>query len=146
MELPVARENGVTFERDSALLDAKWMIDERGMAIIYYARSESNVQRDKYNSLKRKTDVTGITVYAYPVTFNPIDDQLRKAGLKEEVDVLIYTAMKDWSLNDIIPIDDIDHTRDSIVLMGKSYIIKEVGFANHFSDTFLNVTFGLALR
>jgi len=145
MTLPVST-TGVTLEKNCALIDSKHEIDERGMAISYYPRGESNIQRDKYNSIKRKSSVTAKTMRAFPVNYNPIDDDLRKAGLREKVDVMIYTAMKDWIDLSIDPEIDIDTTRGSIVINNRSYIIKEIGFANHFYDVFLNVTFGLVRR
>lgn len=140
---------GVQFEKESALADAKWVIDERGVTIIYYPRTETEIGRDKYNSLNKKSIVSvadSITMKAFPVTYSPLDDDLKKAGLREVVDVLIYTSMQDWIDNDINPEEDIEDIRDSIVLRGRTYSIKDFGFANHFSDTFLNVTFGLVLR
>lgn len=145
MTLPVATD-AVDFEKSHALEDSKHEIDERGMSISYYARTETNVERDRYDSLKRKTAVTAITMKAFPVTYNPIDDDLRKAGLREKVDIMIYTAMQDWIDNTIEPETEIDSTRASIVIRGRTYAIKEIGFANHFYDTFLNVTFGLVRR
>lgn len=138
---------GPEFERDSALADAKWVIDERGMQLEYYSRSENLVVRDRYNSLSRKTIIPPtITMNAFPVIYDPIIDQLLRAGLREMVDVLVYTAMQDWIDNNLNPFNDIDHERDSLKLQGKTYIIKEFGVVNQFSDTFLNVTFGLVLR
>lgn len=145
MKLPVSRV-GVKMETSTALADAKWMIDERGDLIIYYSRTETTVGRDKYNSIKKKTIVTGIEMYAYPINFNPVNEELRKAGLREMVDVIVYTAMKDWTDNDLNPENDIDHTRDTVVLRGKTYKIKNTGLVNHFSNMYLNVTIGLALR
>lgn len=142
MSLPVATL-GVSLEKTTALLDAKWIIDERGDTITFYDREEDNIQRDKYNSIKRKETVyEGYTMKAFPIQFNPIDKDLRAAGLREIVNVLLYTAMQDWSDLEIDPIT-LDITRSTIVLKNKTYKIKEKGFANHFSDEFLNVTFGL---
>ena len=143
--LPVSRM-GSHFEKITALLDAKWMIDERGALITYYKRNESDVSRDRYYSIKKKGAVTATTMYSFPITFNPTDKELMKAGLRENVDVMIYTAMQDWIDEDIIPKTEIDSTRDTINLMSESYQIKEIGFSNHFLDTFLNVTFGLVQR
>jgi hypothetical protein len=145
--LPVSTV-GVTFERDNALLDAKWMIDERGMSIVYYKREENNdIERGKYNSIKRRSSVVATAnMKAFPVQWNPMEEEILKAGLRERVDLLIYTAMLDWTNNDLDPENDISHVRDTIVLKGKSYSIKDLGFVNHFYDTYLNVTFGLVLR
>lgn len=145
MKLPVSNI-GTKHEKDCALLDSKSIIDERGSSIEYYPRSETNISRGDYNSIKRKSSVVPINLNAFPINYNPIDKDLRKAGLREEVDILIYTAMKDWIDNSINPEIEIDITRASFVLRERTYIIKEIGFANHFYDTFLNVTFGLVRR
>jgi len=142
MRLPVATP-GVSLEKTTALLDAKWIIDERGDTITFYDREEDNVQRDKYNSIKRKETVyEGYTMKAFPIQFNPIDKDLMKAGLREIVDVVIYIAMQDWIDLELDPFK-IDLTRSSVVLKEKTYKLKDKGFVNHFSDTFLNVTLGL---
>lgn len=145
IKFPVSR-TGIAVEKDSALLDAKWMIDERGILIEYKQRNESTIDRDKYNSLKEKQNIISHNLYAFPVQFNPTEKDLKKSGLREKVDVMIYTAMLDWNIFEIVPKTDIDSTRDSFVLLGETYIIKDMGFVNQFSDTFLNVSFGLVQR
>jgi hypothetical protein len=122
------------------------VIDEIGMPIVYYSRGESSVQRDKYDSLKRRTVVDGINMYAYPVTYNPIDKDLKKAGLREKVDVLIYTAMRDWNNNNINPEVDINAARASFKIRERTFTIKEYGLISQFQDTFLYATFGLVRR
>ena len=70
---------GVDLERDTALLDTKWMIDERGEKINIYERGESNVTRGKYNSIKvKETDTVELTINALP-QLNPTEKQLEKA-------------------------------------------------------------------
>jgi hypothetical protein len=143
---------GSELDRNNALCDAKQVIWEWGMEIAYYQRSETLIQRDKYNSRKRKTivDPATIVMRAYPIVYAPRDDDLKKAGLREKVDVLIYTAMQDWIDNSIDPDSDIDSTRDTFSLTNmfnrRTYQIKEIGLVNQFVDTFLNVSFGLVLR
>lgn len=141
MNLPVST-TGVNFEKTTALLDAKWMIDERGEFITFYERGETNVQRDKYNSLKQKEEIIpGIEIKAIP-ELNPIDKQIEKAGLREKVEVILYTAMQDWIDINIDP-RKIDMTRSSVTFRNESYKIKDTGFINHFGDTQLNITLGL---
>ena len=146
MTLPVSI-GGVALEKKTALLDAKWVIDERGDTIEFYERTEDEVTRDKYNSIKRKNMILPATktMNAFPIQFNPIDKDMLKAGIRERVDVIIYTAMQDWMDIDIDP-RKIDMSRSSVVLREETYKIKDKGLVNHFSDTFLNVTLGLVLR
>ena len=145
MNLPVSN-SGVLLEKITALVDAKWMIDERGAEIKYYPRGESKIQRDAYDSIKGRTIVDAIVMNAFPIETNPLEKQLMKAGLRETHDVVITTAMQDWINNDINLKIDIDIIRSTIVVDGVTYNIKEIGFVNQFSDTHLNITFGLARR
>lgn len=134
---------GVLQEKIDALIDSQAHILEYGDGITFYPRGEEDVSRDKYNSLKSKEDsISYYTMNAFPIQFNPIEKELNKAGLREIVDLLIYTAMQDWIDLSIVP-REIDIIRSTIVYQSETYKIKEIGFTNHFSDTFLNVTFGL---
>lgn len=134
---------GVYQEKIDALIDAQAHILEYGDNIIFYPRGENDISRDKYNSLEIKDNtVSSYSMNAFPIQFNPIEKELNKAGLRKIVDLLIYTAMQDWIDLSIIP-REIDTIRSTIVYQSETYKIKEIGFANHFSDTFLNVTFGL---
>jgi hypothetical protein len=134
---------GVLQEKIDALIDAQVHIMEYGDEIIFFPREEDDISRDKYNSLKqRDSSISYYSMKAFPVQFNPIEKELNKAGLREIVDLLIYTAMQDWNDISIIP-REIDTVRGTIVYQSETFKIKEIGFVNHFSDTFLNVTFGL---
>ena len=141
MSLPVSTV-GVGFERTTALLDTKWMIDERGEEIKIYERGESDVTRDKYNSIKvKKTDVVELIINAFP-QLNPTEKQLEKAGLRDMVDVILTTAMQDW-IDNVIEPREFDIVRNSVVFRNETYKIKNIGFINHFYDTQLNVTLGI---
>jgi hypothetical protein len=136
---------GVYHERNCALEDARFQIDERGELIQIIERNEVNVSRDRYNSVKKRSQTTKYSFKTYPIDFNPNERALEKAGLREEVDVVIYTAMKDWSDNGI-DFKDIEPTKMTIKLRGENYEIKQKGLASQFSDTFLWITFGIFKR
>lgn len=140
---------GVQLERDNALTDAKDVIDERGMDIVTYERQSvldaNDVRRDAYGSIKRNITTTASFKHelkAYPVISQPNNKQIEKAGLREQSEMIIYTAMKDW--NDLnIGFEDIDLIRDTMTIGGIKFAIKEKNTINHFADIFLNVVFSL---
>jgi hypothetical protein len=140
--LPVA-QLGVSFENTGALLDIKWVIDERGAPITINHRVEGDIMRDKYNSIKQKEVVTTrYTMNAFPIQPNPTEDQLTKAGFIERVDIIMYTAMLDWTDNSLNPKNDIDIVRDTIEYDGVTYKLKNFNFLKNFSNTFGEVVLG----
>ena len=134
---------GVYHERNCALIDAKSIIDERGDLVQFYFRIESNVTRDKYNSIKKRAVDTKYNIRAYPVQFSPSEKQLEKAGIREQAEVVIYTAMKDWITAGINFEDFEMDGRSTVRLQGQIYEIRNKGLVNQMNDTFLNVSFGL---
>lgn len=134
---------GIWQERTDALIDIKNNVDERGDLIQFIFRTEANVARDVYNSIEKREETTSYFMRAYPVEFSPSIKKLEKAGLREECNVLIYTAMKDW-INNGIDFKDIEiATRNTIKLQGDTYEIKEKALVSQFADTFLYITFAL---
>ena len=132
---------GVGLEQKYALADAKACIDQRGRDIIIQHTTEEDVTRDIYNSIKKREPLN-FTIKAFPVKFNPTADALEKAGIKENVDVLVTTAALDW-MNNNLTIKDIDSTRSEVILDGETYTIKDKNQVNMFSDAFLNIVLGL---
>jgi len=144
--LPIANM-GVIFERNSALADAKAIIDERGMLVKYFERTETEIQRDIYSSIKAKNKISDpILLNAYPIRTNPTVKDLMKCGLRDMADMIITTAMQDWIMQGIDPQVAIDMTRCSFEIMAMTYKVKEIGYINQFHDIFLNVTFGLSKK
>lgn len=132
---------GVQLEQQNALKDASDYIDERGNDIIIYVNTESGITRDKFGSIKKRVP-TSYTFHAYPITFNPTDDELKKAGLKEKVDIAVTLATKDLT-DQSLTFEMIDHIRWECEFDGNRYTIKDKGQINHFSHVYLNVTLGL---
>jgi hypothetical protein len=139
---------GVQLESWGALIDAKEIIDLYGDDIVIYRRDEeldsARVDRDSYRSIKRSktTSTFRQTMKAYPIIFQPNAKQIEKAGLKENCELIIYTAMLDWT-NLAIGFEDIDIIRDTVEIRDIKYTIKEKTMTNCFSDQFLNISFGL---
>jgi len=138
---------GAQLERNNALDDARSVINDYGDDIAVYRREETDIERDAYNSIIRRVPVEPILMKAYPIQFNPTENQLFKAGLRERVDVIIYTAMKDWIEHDLTdPYFQIDESRFTVELQGRTYLIKDKNYLNQFADSFLNITLGLVIR
>lgn len=140
---------GVELERDHALLDTQAICQERGIDIIIRLRTEDEVVRDKYGSIKKRdTAYDEISCRAYPCNFNATDEQKRDAGLREETQTVIYTAMQDWIDNgyDLKRLNDIDLLRATVIVNEVTYEIKDKNLVSQFFDTFLYVTLGLNRR
>ena len=130
-------------ERDNALLDVQLEVDIYGDELKLRVRDETKIDRDSYNSIKQRDLPTSeIIVKAYPITFNPSQHQIEKAGLKETVDVMAYIPMKNFSDNSIL-FEDIDLIRSSVILRDIKYWIKDKTYTSQFLDTFLYILLGL---
>jgi hypothetical protein len=138
---------GVQLERENALEDARAHIEEYGDDIEIFDRTESEVSRDPYGSIKHKDEIAALKMKAYPITYNPTDYQLFKAGIRAKVDCLIYTSMKDWNNYEYTePYFVIDVARFTVKIQNRTYGIKEANNVNQFADTFLNIAIGLVRR
>lgn len=124
-----------------ALQDAQDIIRERGNDIIIYKNDESEIERDIYGSIKKRTQVQ-CDFKAFPINYNPTQDILEKAGIKENVDVLVTTASQDWTDNNI-NFNDIDGIRWEVELNGELFTIAEKNRINMFGNVYLNYILGL---
>ncbi len=124
------------------LADVKQVIDEWGSSVIIQLRQEPEITRDKYNSLKKRGTPTTITLKAYPVEYNPNEYQLEKAGLRENVEVIIYTAFLDYS-NNSVGFGDIEIKRSTVILEGQRYEIRDKKKFGQIQDTWLYIVLGL---
>lgn len=125
-----------------ALADVKQVIDEWGSAVIIQLRQEPEVTRDKYNSLKKRGTPASIPCNAYPVEYNPNEYQIEKAGLRENVEVIIYTAFCDYT-NNSVGFDDIEMKRSTVILAGQRYEIRDKRRFGQIQDTWLYIVLGL---
>jgi len=98
---------GVVLERNCALNDTKEIVDERGDQIIIRNRNDVNIVRSRYNSVKRRSRgaetsaPVDITINAFPIDFSPNRRSVERAGLREEADAIVWTAMRDWINNSL---------------------------------------------
>jgi len=140
MTLPV----GVELEQINALQDAADYLYERGVDIDIYVVDETDISRDKYNSVKKRTPEY-VTLHAFPVVYNPTDDQLKEAGIREQVDLMITVATKHLTDNSL-SYKLLDTGRFEIGYDGNVYSIKDKNQKNHFSHVYLNVVLGLSKK
>ena len=132
---------GVQLEETHALQDAADYLYERGSEIKLYVNDETTIDRDIYGSVKKRVP-TYITLHAFPLEYNPTDDQLMKAGVREQVDLLVTLATKHLTDNGL-SYASIDGGRFEAEVNGDVYIIKDKNQINHFSHVYLNVVLGL---
>jgi hypothetical protein len=141
VNFPISRE-GVSEEKRDALIDTQMICQERGRLVKISLRDEQDITRDAYNSIKRRTNVAGLSCYAYPIEPSPTEHQMEKAGVKENVDSIIYTAMQDW-IDAGLNYEDIEVIRSTVELEGCRYQVKAKNQTSQFSDTYLYITLGL---
>lgn len=135
---------GVDIELKHALLEVKCVIDQYGMEVEFFIEDENEITRDKYGSIIKDTD-SSLKMNAYPLTYNPTDKQIEKAGLRERTEALFYTATQDWK-DAGIDFKDIEIIRSKVEINGERYVIKDKGRISQFSDTFLYITFGVSKK
>ena len=137
----------VLFELKCSQQDAKELIDEYGDEVKFYLRSESNVTRDKYNSLENvsATEDLLLTTDTFPIVDSPTNKQLEKAGLTEKADLMITTAMKCW-LDASIDVNNIDLIRMTVVVDNITYRAKEKSHSVQIANGYIYLNFGLSVK
>lgn len=132
----------VGHELCGALLDSQCVAHNYGRSIILQMMTESKITRDRYGTTKKVINPVEKTLYAFPIQFNPNEKQLEKAGIFENVDVLVWTPTQDWT-DAGITFEDANLIRDRVTIGGITYQLSAKGLANQFLDQFLNITLGL---
>lgn len=135
---------GVSFERDSALFDIQQEIGVYGGDIKINLMPEISgpIERDSYGSIIGKTPSKTLSIKAEPITFNPTKQDLKKAGLEQEYDCIIYCATKDLTDNSLV-FKDISEERDEVVIDGSTYVIRDKSQYSQFADAYLYFVLGL---
>lgn len=136
---------GVQLEVCEALTDVRDVMQEYGDDVDFFLQGETDITRDTYNSIKQDKITKNFTFKCYPITNNPTQQQMEKAGIFQKCDMMIYSATKDWTLNSKT-INDIDVTRSMIVYQGETYNIKEKNNVSQIGSTYLYITLGLSKR
>lgn len=136
------------FEVVAALNDIKCNAQEWGLAVSYNPRTAATVVKDRMGTVKRYNNdaespaVTALSLYAFPVIFNPSTRDVEKAGLRERYEVIIYTPRLYWA-EASITFDNIQVEPSTFTIQGNTYEIKEKNQANHLRTDFLQYVFGL---
>lgn len=120
-----------------------------GTSIILKLFGESDIVRGSLGTIQRRP-TTGVTIKAYPVERQPDARKLEKAGIREEVDVVIWTPAQSWIEAGIVEDDrlgesfaSIDMTRSTVILDGQEWKIADKGFATRIGDKPIHITLGL---
>jgi len=147
---------GTYHERTCILKDVKDTIDERGANIYIDIRTEYDVERDRYLDMARRgqTSAKRFHLKAYPIDYRPSIYRLEKAGLREENDATIWTAMQDWidagvDFDDIITggeHESINVPRFTVKIDGQTFEIKEKSLVGQVNDTFMYITLGISKK
>ena len=136
---------GVTLETTILRAEIENLIIEYGTPIDVHIRNESNVDRDRYGSIKKFKDVDSYIIYAYPITSNPTTGQMEKGGLREKCDTMIWTPAKSW--DDIgLNFRDFDYERMSFTFDGQFYIMSEKNQVFRVGNVFIHIVFGLTKK
>ncbi len=125
-----------------SLADIKNIIDQFGIAITIQLRDEPEITRGKYNSLKKRGTPDTISCRAYPIDYSPSEYQLEKAGLKENTEVMIHTAMLDY-INNSVDFSDIEIKRSTVILESNRYEIGSKNKIGQVQDSWLYIVLGL---
>lgn len=144
---PAISTLGTQLERDQALIDARDIIMERGQTVTVRLHEEQKIERDKFNSIKKRdiSQTLGFSMYAFPVIYNPTQKQSEDAGIREKTQVIIKTAVLDWTDNGftISTLKDINSIRATVIISGAKYEIVDKQLDSQYEDTFLYIHLGL---
>lgn len=143
---PIVCNTAYNLERDQALFDVQEMV-RNGYQVQIRLREETEVSRDKWGSIKQHSNSPDptITRWALPVIFSPTDKQLEQVGIREQVDCIFHTAMKDW-LDDGYTLDTLqalDMIRSTIIIRGATYEFRQKSLFDPYHDQYLYVVMGV---
>ena len=137
---------GVDFEYTQAACDVKRNIDQYGGPIVVRLHQESTVDRDRYNTIKNRTpNATELEINALPINFSPTSKQKSDAGIREDVKVMVTTAMQDW-INASVTIEDLNLIKADVILAGSTYELVDKSLRGQLGVNFLYVVLGLNRR
>ena len=143
--MSICCNNPLEMEAKLAMLDAQCVVNQQGAEITVLLSDEEDVDRDKFNSIKKRTPNDTETMRAYPVIFSPTTKDKDRAGLRELTEVIATTATQDWiDLGfDMEMLDEIDSIRALVKYRGTTYEIKDKALQSQIGDEYLYVVLGL---
>lgn len=138
---------GVDHEYKLAACDVKRTIDQYGAPVVIRFNTEENIVRDKYGSIiNRKKDINKeLNINAFPLTYSPTVKVKTNAGIRENTDLIIWTAMLDWE-NFGYWIKDLNMIKADVIINGETFEIVDKSFKDQFGINFLYVVLGLNLK
>lgn len=136
---------GISLEEKQTLTQIQCVINSRGSVIYLKLDDEQTVERDEFQSIKKRNKTPAKPIYAMPIVFSPTQKQKDRSGIRENVQVICTTPMQSWldmgfSDKDLSHIDSI---RATIILRGQTYEIRDKSLQDQFGNTFLYVVLGL---
>lgn len=135
---------GIAHDCRLALRDVSETCRAVGAELEFRVREESDITRDRYNTISRRQSERALRLYGLLET-NPSQNQREAAGLFEESEVTVWTASEDWRFSGL-DFQDIDIKRTSVVVGGAAFEVAEKGRRGQCQDRFLWYTFGLRRR
>lgn len=141
--MSVVNRTAIDFNYQCALVDVQCQVNEVGLEVRIEDNQESTLARDKYRSISRNVSPTIITVYAYPADFNPNEKSIDQAGLKESVDVILWTPFKTWTDNNLT-FRDIDLIRWEAIINGESFLLRDKALNGQLGSGYLYVVLGVS--
>lgn len=140
----------------TALKEVAQVACEQGTSVVYIRRGEPDVRRDSLEAVKDRSLNTRYAFKAFPVERQPNRKQLERAGIKEDVDTVIYVPMAMFieaglvrppQDADMLSLGDdfakIEMIRSTVLLDGSEWKIREKGLSGRLGGVPLYVTFGL---
>jgi len=143
-------QDGAYLEASHARQDALDASLQYGTPVSVIFRGESDVSRDTLGTIKKRNASPLLNMNAFPVERQPDTRKLEKAGIRETVDVVIYTPIQAWIDSGRVTDErigdtfaSIDTTRSTVVLDGSEWKIADKGLAVRIGQYPVYITLGL---
>lgn len=134
-------------DQSRALANVKRVVNTRG-SVITLVSPDSNPEKNRYGNVISKGAATTFQIKAFPITPAPTQRELSRAGIKDDLDFLAYTATSDWDVAGY----NIEQMRSftTVKYQGKDMPIKIIVPFSHFGgpagDKYLYVLIGFLNR
>lgn len=125
-----------------AMSQVQRVVNQRGVDITILEPSESQVVTNAYGDKVSKRQGNPLTLKAFPITENPTEREVEKAGFKDRVDLIVYTSSKDWREIHSKEFSELKTPHMEIQYNGGSYEVKQANRHSQFENEFLYIVFG----
>lgn len=140
----------------TALKEVAAIVCEQGTTVVYIKRGESDIKRDSLHAIDARSLTTRYKFKAYPVERQPNRKTLERAGIKEDVDTIVFIPLAMFVEAGLIrtPVDEeastlgedfskIEMIRSTVILDGSEWKIRDKGLSGRIAGIPIYVTFGL---